>query len=372
MSVGDHTDPDVKAWQQLTDQTLLVNYTAGAKGHGWVQQDPSKAWRDEVSGRWFFLGGTSINGTKESPDGTPIIELFGSRSADDDWSKGFEYVGIFSADGLAMCDPELIIFGANGTFKVGGTAAVYTCDNNYIIGTIALTDNAGYRLVPLSSFSKGPKRFEAGSTSAAKGFMDHSKQLSHERYLLWLTAHSGKSFTIAREVSLDPNFEILLSYPAREWAAMREGGEGGGQVALKGATVDAAKAAMASAPGAPQLDLDLNFSYPSTVPVGAVVGVSLMGGAVSATVTVTNEGEATLQLGKDSSMVFPLHADDKTITLRVIADGSIVEAFAQHGRAQVVSASTPKSNSIALLTSANPTTSMRIDAGAWRLAYPAV
>ena len=37
----------------------------------------------------------------------PIIELFGSR-AGGDWTQGFEYLGIFSADGLAMCDPELI------------------------------------------------------------------------------------------------------------------------------------------------------------------------------------------------------------------------------------------------------------------------
>lgn len=61
------------------------------------------------SSRWLFLGGTSVNGSAASPNGVPIIEIWGS-SAGSDWSRGFEYLGVFSDHGLAMCDPELIIF----------------------------------------------------------------------------------------------------------------------------------------------------------------------------------------------------------------------------------------------------------------------
>lgn len=63
---------------------MLINYTEGHPGHGWVQQDPSRGWRDPnpvlgKEGRWLFLGGTSINGSEANPNGVSIIELFGSK-----------------------------------------------------------------------------------------------------------------------------------------------------------------------------------------------------------------------------------------------------------------------------------------------------
>lgn len=63
---------------------MLINYTEGHPGHGWVQQDPSRGWLDPnpvlgKEGRWLFLGGTSINGSEANPNGVSIIELFGSK-----------------------------------------------------------------------------------------------------------------------------------------------------------------------------------------------------------------------------------------------------------------------------------------------------
>eukprot|EP01052_Picozoa_sp_SAG31_P045308 SAG31_NODE_8219_length_1494_cov_1.469534_2_plen_102_part_01 len=86
-------------WQAHADRTIIVNWTAGHVGHGWVQQDPSKAWQDSAPHdpeRWLFLGGTSVNGSKAKPNGVPIIEIFGSRNGSD-WSAGFDYLGVFSA-----------------------------------------------------------------------------------------------------------------------------------------------------------------------------------------------------------------------------------------------------------------------------------
>ena len=91
----DVKDPQLKDWQPFPQQTLLVNHSAGHAQHGWVQQDPSRAWLDSAPHdpeRWLFIGGTSINGSQHQPSGTPIIELWGSF-AKGDWSQGFGYVG---------------------------------------------------------------------------------------------------------------------------------------------------------------------------------------------------------------------------------------------------------------------------------------
>ena len=66
---------------------MLVHGAQGYPGHGYIQQDPSHAWWDERSGRWFFLGASSVNGSAGHASGYPVLELFGSV-AGDDWSEG--------------------------------------------------------------------------------------------------------------------------------------------------------------------------------------------------------------------------------------------------------------------------------------------
>jgi hypothetical protein len=45
VAVASATDPTLRVWQPFRQQTVLANHTRGAAGHGWVQQDPSRAWR---------------------------------------------------------------------------------------------------------------------------------------------------------------------------------------------------------------------------------------------------------------------------------------------------------------------------------------
>ena len=59
----DLSDPQLRHWQGVANQTTLVNGSQGAPGHGYIQQDPSHAWFDEHSQRWLFLGGSYINGS---------------------------------------------------------------------------------------------------------------------------------------------------------------------------------------------------------------------------------------------------------------------------------------------------------------------
>jgi hypothetical protein len=56
-------DPELKEWQGVSNQTVLVNGTQGAPGHGYLQQDPSHAWWDAASQRWLFIGGSYIDGS---------------------------------------------------------------------------------------------------------------------------------------------------------------------------------------------------------------------------------------------------------------------------------------------------------------------
>ena len=124
----DPSDALLKDWQPFSKQATLVNYTARQQEHGWVQQDPSRGWLDSAPHdpkRWLFLGGTSVNGSQANPSGVPVIELFGSR-AGSDWAQGFEYLGVFSADGLAMCDPELITWPGSEIAALYGPPLVTT------------------------------------------------------------------------------------------------------------------------------------------------------------------------------------------------------------------------------------------------------
>jgi hypothetical protein len=205
MSVATNlSDPDVSSWQLLPEQTLVVSHDAGHPEHGWVQQDPSRAWQDpRMPGRWLFLAGTSVNGTAKSPAGVPIVELFGSR-AGDDWTRGFDYLGVFSADGLQMCDPEL----ARLSDEV---QVLYVCTNKYLLGRVVKTAAGALAFARLPGMPDGGLAFEAGS-NAGKGF-EHADG----RYLLILNGPKG--FTLTRELRLSASSTgepFLLSYPAAE------------------------------------------------------------------------------------------------------------------------------------------------------------
>lgn len=321
-------------WDQPSEAApLLHHYSDGHPNHGWVQQDPSLGFQIGSDARWYFIGGTSINGTAANPAGVPIVELWGSRPSPhggyDDWGLGFEYLGIFSADGLQMCDPELIRW-PNTTI-----AALYVCTSEYLLGHVVPTPTGGYRFQKLAGTVPIP--FEAGG-GAAKGYW-HAES---GRYLLWL--HHGQGFTLTHEVTVAEQLQILLINPAREYKDLRMAPA---LVSLSNVSVTTATAALSAAGpkmgGTLDIELVCHLDHQLVGIAGGECGVTILGGT-SVVITVHSASNATLSViestkggnGPPQAMAIPLTPDDTSLDLRVIVDGGTVESFALGGRAQVL------------------------------------
>ena len=355
----DPTDRLLKDWQPFDQQTTLVNYTAGHVGHGWVQQDPSRGWLDSAPHdpkRWLFIGGTSINGTQDNPGGVPIIELWGSR-AGGDWAKGFEYLGIFSADGLSMCDPELI------TWPGSDVAALYVCSSEYLLGKMVPTATA-WEFKALPGFPKpggigGGKRM-APVGGSAKGFWDEERS----RYLIWHASAIRAGFSLAREVTVDRELEILIETPAREYEAMRQAP----LVNATGLAVATAQQALDTLHGAcGQLDVDVAFHFAAPLKqlqAGAKVGVAALGEAIN--LTISGAGQAVLAAGRQS-MGLQMKGNETSIALRIIVDGAAIEAFAMDGRAGVSARAANSSGTFELLLAGEAPSS--VDLAVFPLAF---
>jgi hypothetical protein len=348
----DPNDHLLKDWQPFEQQTTLVSYTAGHSGHGWVQQDPSRGWLDSPPHdpkRWLFIGGTAINGSKENPSGIPIIELWGSR-AGADWTKGFDYLGVFSADGLQMCDPELI------TWPESEVAALYVCTTQYLLGHVVATATA-WEFKPLPGFPTQPGGTVGGGKlmapvgKAAKGFWDEERS----RYLIWHKSAVRAGFTLAREVTVDIDLEILLENPAREYVAMRQAAlvnETGLSVALAQQLLDKVQRT------SQQFDIDICFHFNTTLArlgAGTTVGIAIVGEAIS--MTMDGAGQAVLDApelgGKKQSMKLQLKDNETSVFLRNIVDGDghnvVIEAFAMRGRAGASARSTNSNERLKLV-----------------------
>jgi hypothetical protein len=389
------SDPNLRDWQGLAHQTTIVNGSQGASGHGYIQQDPSHAWYDEPSKRWLLIGGSYINGSAGHASGSPILELFGSI-AGDDWSKGFEFLSVFSQQGLAACDPELI------QFQNSNISVLYSCMNQYLIGHVVPSDatiansgvggggggGGGLRFEALSTMPSGVQKIEYGN-GAGKGFY-HAEL---DRYLLWMMSDAGHGYSTAREVTVDESLPLLLTYPAREYAAMRQVP----QVNFTGVSQQDAALSVANCDGAAQMDIELAYHFGNgAASAGDCICLSVLGGGAaiaiifdSPTVAVLNNGPC-LQHGKPNKQggfLFGLKPNETSVSLRVLIDGNAVESFAQRGRAQVSfpgvlrNSSTPSvggrtsdnggngawNMSIGLLaTTVDPGT---VDVGVWPLAF---
>ena len=279
-----------------------------------------------------------------------------------------------------MCDPEMIHF--------GNVSALYVCSNTYILGTVQPTAN-GYEMVPLPGMPHGGIKFEGGGSSAGKGFYDESAG----RNLLWVSSHR-QGFTLAREITVDHQLEILLSYPAQEYAhSLRSATP---FVSLQGADVGAATAAVAAAaPSLPQLDVDATFMWDSITrtPINTPLGITVLNGALFCVVCFQGNRNGTLGCGQPSglssmpeaaavptscsldghgSMPFTLKPGETSINLRVVVDGTTVEAFAAHGRAQYVSSAQrggPSSSVLGLVAGAGSGAVLSINVSGWTLAF---
>jgi hypothetical protein len=201
-----------------------------------------------------------------------------------------------------------------------------------------------------------------------------------------MMSDGGNGYSTCREVTVDESLPLLLSYPAREYAAMRQAP----QVNLTGATqADAVTAVGASAHGAKQLDVELTYHFAAVAATaGDCVGVSLLGGGAAAaviflspTVAVLNNGPC-LRDGRPNTkggFMFGLKANESFVSLRVLVDGNAVESFAQYGRAQVsfpgvlrdtggaAGNITSWNTSVGLLCNASKAGT--VDVGVWPLAF---
>jgi hypothetical protein len=406
------SDPQLTGWQGVANQTVLVHGSQGTRNHGYIQQDPSHAWWDEAAERWMFLGGTYINGSAHHAGGTPVLELFGSV-ARDDWSQGFEFLSVFSAQGLAACDPELMHFPRQNI------SVLYVCSNQYLIGHVVPTADAhggadGRRFEPLGDMPAGVWGHGGGvaieyGSGAGKGFY----QAALDRHLLWMmTEGAGHGYSTAREVTVDPSLPLLLTYPAREYLAMRQPA----QVRLTGATVVGASEAISRCPGHAQLDLELVHHFAAAAAAAGVggegggaaagdcIGLSVLGGGAAAVVIFKSPTVAVLhdcdsgcsctgpRRPSKGGFLFGTKANESSVALRILVDGNQVEAFAQGGRAQISfagklaphnssgsgSAGVGWNTSVGLLSSSgsgssnNPKASAGagfIDVGVWPLAF---
>ena len=146
---------------------------------------------------------------------------------------------------------------------------------------------------------------------------------------------SGRGYSSAREVTVDLSIPLLLSNPAREYAAMRQSP----QANITGATLQDAAAAVANCTGAPQLDVAVTFHYAGGggPAAGDCFRLSVLGGTTvsiaftAAHVAVLNGGSCTV----DGGFVFGIKPNETSVSLRLLVDVNAVESFAQGGRAQL-------------------------------------
>ena len=156
----------------------------------------------------------------------------------------------------------------------------------------------------------------------------------------------GHGYSTAREVTVDPSLPLLLTYPAREYAAMRQTA----QAHLATAKEAEAVAAVANCAGSEQLDMELVYHFEGGgVTAGECIGLSLLGGGAGVVVIFKSPTVAVLKDCGDgcscsgphrpdvshSGFLFGLKPKETSVALRVLVDGNAIEAFAQGGRAQI-------------------------------------
>ena len=172
---------------------------------------------------------------------------------------------------------------------------------------------------------------------------------------------------MAREVTVDRELEILIETPAREYEAMRQAP----LVNATGLAVATAQQALEKLHGARgQLDVDVAFHFATPLKqlqAGTKVGVAALGEAID--LTISGAGQAVLATpgagGKRQSMGLQMKGNETSIALRIIVDGTAIEAFAMDGRAGV-SARAANSSGTFLLVGEAPSS---VDLAVFPLAF---
>jgi beta-fructofuranosidase len=346
---ANRTDPLLAEW---TEPQTIIRPAQGLQPHGWARTDPSQAWLDPASlpeERWIFIGHSNIKLSAGGP-AVGVLEAWATENGSN-WTGGWRSLGDFFDSGPLGdndgCCPSFV--------ELQGVSLIYQCDNGYWLGNYsydrAHPDNQSF--VPTT-----PKKyFDSGGTetSAGKGFFDHRTN----RYIFWLWVHGDSDRTLGlnwdsmmsvpREMDVDAYLAQLTFYPIEELDALRTRHAAHGHLEPpRPATLNWL---VPLAVNSSQLDIEVTFRWAGTrVPAGLLLGVSFFRGQSEETRAVYNSSssEVTLDRSRSSLRHVPvpppneqtrlgahvqLKPGETSISLRVLADSSVAEVFAQRGRA---------------------------------------
>eukprot|EP01043_Picozoa_sp_COSAG02_P010809 COSAG02_NODE_389_length_23251_cov_259.067640_1_plen_733_part_00 len=380
------SDPFLANW---TQPRSFVWPKQGVQPHDITFEDPSAAWQDPTTpGRWVFIGQTN------DQKGV-LLEGWASKNGSD-WSAGFESLGnFFPSTGDSRCSiptgcgyftPSF----ANGVAFRGGYHLLWGGNNQYWLGhyltspsdagTNSTNNTNGFlRLhgrqifVPVTV----PQGFDGPESSCAKGFFD----VETKRYLLWFwvsPAGDGKFVTpiwkwdgmisLPRHLDIDLDLLQITLYPVEELNLLRVTPP---LAHLEGSTIAQGSTPLAGVHGN-ALDVEVIFDWSHTrsgqIPTvpGIELGLAVLVGEYEQTLVTFKTGGTRFNNGtrRDSpAAVLAIdtrhsRAGDKTgsltttpvilkpgetnLTLRLLVDMSVVEAFAMGGRASMIRRVYPK------------------------------
>jgi beta-fructofuranosidase len=359
------SDPYLANW---TQPRSFVWPTQGVQPHDVTFEDPSAAWEDpSTPGRWIFIGQTN--------DQTGVLlEGWASKNGSD-WSQGFSSLGnFFPTTGDSRCSIKTGCGYFTPSFGNGaairGYHVLWGGNNQYWLGR--------YRSDPPTNASRltgsqvfvpatVPQPFDGPESSCAKGFWDARTG----RYLLWFwvaPAGDGKyvvpewgwdsMVSIPRHLDVDTELMQITLYPVKELEVLRVLPPVHHQTGLQLAEGVTPLAGVQSN----TLDLELTFDWSHTktksIPTtpNLQVGVAVLLGAEEQTLVTLTLGAATrfnngtrknaaaVLLGVDTrrsrsdrggGAVTPKAVtlkDHEALTLRVLVDRSVIDAFAMGGR----------------------------------------
>lgn len=374
-------DPWLASWKR---PTTIVRSTQGPQPHHGTWQDPTGAWPDPTRpGAYIFLGITMASANLPGATLTTwASNASGDRNSTDPFTQGFHYLNNFFEHAVDVC-PGCPSF-ANAR-KICGDRAGGRCYNlfyhncnEYWLGEYVhpglgkqgrhYFKNATEKRILDVVDDRSTQSAARAQTGAAKGFWT-----ADDRYLVWFWVHgtgdSGRSLTWDGMQSLPRHAQVddelappeLTMFPAQEVLGLRVAtlavetftpahvaAWGGSPLQLEGVSSNT-------------LDIELTARFPPEQPLpgGARIGLIVLQGSAEQT-TVWLETSAD---GKTASLVgnlsssqpacakplpsclagdcvlfpapMPLKASEATLSLRVIVDRSVIEAFAQRGRRQL-------------------------------------
>lgn len=317
---------DVALPADLTGDPLLTNWTKPAynpimNGTG---DDPSTAWRTN-DGEWRFIGNQACTNDDGSAGGAPIY-------ASKDFVSWYK-VGcttLLLGDCPTFFPLPKLAPGTSGGLSAAAKAAL----PNYVHKAGSPNDQVQLGTwtdgVPASDGKSGTPGtwvqlgasvpLDNGSTHASKDFYDPVK----DRHVMWVWATvTNGAQTVPREMTYDPRCNRVLFNPVEEIAALRSAQplDSVPQTTISGTTSAAITASAAS-------DLEVHFARPSA---NATVALNLWNTSAVAIDYVHGAASVVVAAGGHSYSM-PVLATDETLSIRLLIDTNLGEAYFNGGR----------------------------------------